>query len=146
MVATDRLKDQIRTAFASVKYPGDKKLRGSDQGDEPFMVEREFYGKNDWSALAPEFIDGAPQGLGSALSFFSDAAFRFYLPAYLLADIDGRLERSNPVFHLTHGLDSRSKSEQITPKGPSLCTWRDYAGTRFAGFTKGEAAAIAAFL
>ena len=31
-------------------------------------------------------IDRAPDGFGSALSFFSDEAFRFYLPAYLIAD------------------------------------------------------------
>jgi hypothetical protein len=59
MVATDKLQDQIRAAFASVKYPGDKKLRGSDQGDEPFMVEREFYGKNDWNTLSPEIRTGS---------------------------------------------------------------------------------------
>ena len=94
MTTTDTLKEKIRGAFTAAKYPGDKNLRGSDQGDEPFMIEHDFYGKNDWRVLSSEFIDGAPSGLGSALSFFSDSAFRFYLPAYLLADIDGKLERA----------------------------------------------------
>jgi uncharacterized protein DUF6714 len=122
MADIEKLKDQIRTAFASVRYPGDKKLRGSDQTDEPFAVEHEFYGKSDWRVLSPEFIDRAPKGLGTALAWFSDAAFRFYLPAYLMADLDGKLERSEPRTYLTDHFE------------------------RFAAFTREEAAAVAAFL
>ena len=146
MTTTDTLKEQIRSAFTAVKYPGDKNLRGSDQGDEPFMVEHDFYGKSDWRVLSPEFIDSAPSGLGSALSFFSDSAFRFYLPAYLLADIDGKLERSDPVFHLTHGFDRRSRQERINPKAANERTGRDYARERFSSFTRDEAAAIVGYL
>ena len=65
-----KLKAQIRTAFAGVTYPGDKNLCGSNEGDEPFMVERVFYGKSDWETLSPEFIDLAPEGLASALVSF----------------------------------------------------------------------------
>ena len=145
MATTDTLKEQIRAAFAGTKYPGDKKLRDSDQGDEPFMVEHEFYGKSDWRVLSPEFIDGALSGLGSALSFFSDAAFRFYLPAYLLADIDGKLERSNPVFHLTYGF-CRSRQKRITPRGSEDRTRRDRACERFSTFTREEVVAVVAYL
>lgn len=122
MADVEKLKEQIRTAFAAVRYPGDKHLRGSDQSDEPFMVERAFYGKSDWRVLAPEFIDGAPEGLGSALSFFSDAAFHFFLPAYLIADLDRKLERSQPHFHLTDHFE------------------------RFSAFTREQAAAVAGYL
>ena len=113
MSATQALKDQIRAAFADVEYPGDQRLRGSDEGDEPFQVERDFQGKRDWRSLDAEFIDHSPDGLGSALSFFSHEAFRFYMPAYMLADIDGRLEKVNPVFQLTHGLDDNTRRERI---------------------------------
>ncbi len=109
----EKVKDQIRTAFARVDYPGDWCLRGSNEGDEPYLVERDFKGKTDWRILDPSFIDQSPDGLASALSFFSDEAFRYFLPAYLVADIDGRLERSDPLFHLTHGLDNSSRSEHI---------------------------------
>lgn len=104
MTTLETVKTAIRQAFATIEYPGDHQLRGSDEGDEPFLVERAFKGKTDWRSLDFEFVDQAPEGLASALSFFSDETFHFYLPAYLIADIDGRLRRSDPVFHLTHGL------------------------------------------
>ena len=63
------------------------------KAEEPYLLEEEFKGKTDWQLLDSEFIDQAPDGLASALSFFSDEAFRFYLPAYLIADIDGKLKK-----------------------------------------------------
>jgi hypothetical protein len=141
----EALKAHIRTAFGKALYPGDDYLRGSDQGYGPYDVQRDFMGKNDWHSLDPSFIDQSPDGLASALSFFSDEAFRFYLPAYLLADIDGLLEYADPVFHLTHGLEDMRRSQLIYP-GRSHETWFDYRRTCFAHFTREEAAAIVAYL
>lgn len=146
MSPTELLKEQIRKAFTVTCYPGDSDLRGSSEGDEPFRVEREFCGKCDWQSLAPEFIDLSPGGLGSALNFFSNEAFRFYLPAYLMADIDGKLDRSNPIFQLTHGLERRSARRRINPQRYGDQTWNEYARERFAAFTSEEAAAIVAYL
>lgn len=140
------LKERIRAAFAGVAYPGDDGLRGSDEGDEPFEVERDFRGKTDWRTLDPGFIDQAPDGLASALSFFSDAAFHFYLPAYLMADVEGRLDRADPSFHLTHGLDDSSRGERINPLRYGERTWWDAAQERFGRFTRDQAAAVAAYL
>ena len=98
MGSIDALKSQISDAFSHVEHPGDWCLRGSNEGDEPYLLEQEFKGKSDWRVLDPKFIDQAPDGFGTALSFFSDEAFHFYLPAYLLADIDGLLEQHDPVF------------------------------------------------
>src|SRR2546430_7340434 len=105
----------IREAFSSVEYPGDWRLRGSGEGTEPFLLEKEFRGKDDWRKLDAKFIDSAPDGFATALGFFSDEAFRFYLPAYLIADLEGHLERTNPVFHLTHGLDAETRNKPINP-------------------------------
>ena len=146
MRSAEKVKDQIREAFASVPYPGETRLRGSDESDEPFAVERDFRGKGDWRTLDPQFIDRSPDGLASALSMFSDEAFRFYLPAFMIADLDGRLKFSDPVFHLTHGLDDASWSERINPRRYRDETWSEYAAERFARFTLEEAAAIVAFL
>jgi hypothetical protein len=146
MLTSQAVKTQILEAFFKSKYPGDDRLRGSDEGDEPFEVERDFRGKRDWQSLSPQFIDGAPDGLASALSFFSHAAFQFFLPAYLIADIDGQLKCSNPVFHLTHGLERSSASTRINPRRFGDLTWSDYARQRFCGFTREQAAAIAAYL
>src|SRR5262249_39757422 len=93
-----------------------------------------------------EFIDQSPDGLASALSFFSDDAFHFFLPAYLIADIDGRLERSDPLFHLTHGLENSSRTERINPRRYGERTWFDAARCKFAMFTRQEVQAIVEYL
>jgi len=146
MVDPETLKIQIRDAFSHVEYPGDHHLRGSDLGEEPYLLEAKFTGKTDWCVLDAEFIDQAPEGFGSALSFFSDEAFRFYLPAYLIADIDALLNQSTPVFHLCRGFDNESHHERINPRLYNERTWNDYARDRFGKFTSIEAAAIVGYL
>lgn len=66
----DELQKQIQTSFAKVEYPGDSNLRNSNEGEEPFLLEKEFTGKDDWRTLSPDFVDQAPDGFASALSFF----------------------------------------------------------------------------
>lgn len=92
MDSIDSLALRISNAFHAVRYPGDGNLAGSSYGEEPAALEREFRGRTDWRELEARFLDQAPDGWGSALSFFSARAFRFYLPAYLLADLHGELE------------------------------------------------------
>jgi hypothetical protein len=90
-VTTDieQLEADIRAAFSSTPPPDPGQLRDSSEGDEPFLLEAEFKHVPDWRRLDTAFIDRAPDGFGSALSFFSGAAFRYYLPAYLLAEPEG---------------------------------------------------------
>lgn len=142
----ESLRQRIYKSFADVTYPGDDSLVNSREGAEPLLLGREFQGMNDWRDLDDGFIDQAPDGFGSALSFFSDEAFRFYLPAYLLADIAGGLHHSDPVFHLCHGLDDRSQAEPINRRRYGEQTWHDYATGRFAQFSQSQRAAIAAYL
>jgi hypothetical protein len=146
MTTPETVKAQIREAFAASQYPGDHRLRGSDVGDEPFELEREFRGKRDWQSLPPEFIDRAPNGLASALCFFSHEAFQFYLPAYLIADLEGKLVCHSPVFHLTHGLERVSASQHIDSRRHTGEKWSDYAKRRFQGLTPQQAAAIVSYL
>jgi hypothetical protein len=146
MSGTEVLIAQITAAFASVAYPGDWCLRGSNEGDEPYLVEQAFKGRTDWRTVDPVFIDRAPDGLASALSFFSDEAFHFYLPAYLIADLRGQLDYSDPTFHLTHGLEDGTRNEPINPRRYGERTWFDHARHKFAMFNKAEAAAIVAYL
>jgi hypothetical protein len=140
------VKAQIEKAFAAVKFPGDWCLINSREGSEPFLLEQEFKGKDDWRSLDASFIDQAPDGFGTALSFFSDEAFHFYLPAYLPADLDGLLKQADPVFHLTHGLDRVSRHEKINPRRYDERTWFDHAQYKFAMFNDLERAAIAEYL
>ena len=142
----DEIKEQIRVAFAPNEYPGDWCLKNSTEGDEPYLLEKEFAGKTDWSRLTTDFLDQAPGGFASALSFFSEEAFRFYLPAYLIADLDDKLESSDPTFHLTHGLDDTSRCELINPRRFGGRTWFDHVRTKFAMFPREEVHAINAYL
>lgn len=142
----DEAKSMIQAAFATAEYPGDWCLRGSNEGDEPFLVEQEFKGKTDWRTLDAGFLDRAPDGYASALSFFSDEAFRFYLPAYLIADIDGKLASSNPVFHLTYGLTDSAKTEKLNPRRYGERTWFESSSHKLSVFDQLQAAAIVAYL
>jgi hypothetical protein len=140
------LKAVIQKAFSGVEYPGDWCLCGSSEGTEPRLVEQEFKGKDDWRVIDPAFLDRAPDGYASALSFFSDEAFHFYLPAYLISDIDGQLQVSQPVFHLTYGLDDDSRNERVNPRRYGERTWFETSRYKFSMFNKAEAAAIVAYL
>lgn len=136
----------IRVAFSDTPPPARDNLRNSSQSDEPFLVEEAFAGETDWRTLTPEFLDAAPDGFGSALSFFSNAAFRFFLPAYLVADLEGRLECVDPSFHLCHGFDDETGQAQVNPTLYGQRTWGQHARQRFAGFTRAEAEAVVAYL
>lgn len=144
--STEALKAAIREAFADIEYPGDGCLRGSNEGDEPYRLEQEFKGKSDWTVLDAAFLDAAPDGFGTALSFFSDEAFRFYLPAYLIADIEGTLQQHDPSFQLTHGFDDASRDRKINPRRYGERTWHDAQRCKFAMFSARQAAAIVGYL
>jgi hypothetical protein len=147
----------IREAFGKNEYPGDPYLQGSTEGCEPFEEVGPFQGKTDWTRLEAEFLDAH----ADALSFFSEEGFRFFLPAYLVADLHGRLRRADPLFHLTHGFSDSSvqipakgrtfrknigKSAFVNPKRYGAKTFHDYARYRLSSFTREEAAAIVAYL
>jgi hypothetical protein len=71
-------------------------------------------------------------------AFFSDQAFRFYLAAYLLADLRGELQQANVVFALTHGLDRASRDKKINPRRYGERTWFEHARDKFAMFSAPE--------
>lgn len=142
----DRLKPKIRSAFQHVKYLGDWCLVGSMEGEEPELLEKDFFGKTDWSALEPAFLDQAPGGYGSALHFFSDEAHRFYLPAYLLADLDGTLDRVDVVFHLCHPFTNAKRDEQVNPQRYGVRIWFEEGTYRFAVFDADQVEVIIEYL
>ncbi len=147
----------IREAFADVEYPGDDFLQGSFDGCEPYEVVGPFRGRYNWQTVGAEFLDAH----NDALSFFSEGGFRFFLPAYLVADLQDALQTADPVFHLTHGFSDGSvevrpktrtfvrrfgKSAFINPRRYGAITFHDYARYRLSVFTKEEAQAIVAYL
>lgn len=149
--------ESIEKAFGANVYPGDPFLVGSREGCEPGEVADAFAGRTDWRTLEPAYLDGHYE----ALSFFSEAAFRFFLPAFLIADLKGQLMTADPVFHLTHGFHQLSVvvpgSERefvrrsggsilLNPRRYGAMTWEDHARFRLSIFTREEVAAIVSYL
>lgn len=142
----EQVKQLIVDAFGSVERPGNWALRGSSEGDEPFLLEREFGDKSDWRTLDAAFLDQAPSGYSSALSFLSDEAFRYFLPAYMIADLDGKLQSVDPVFHLCHGLDDATRTQKVNPRRFGERTRFEASRHKFSVFTRDEVKAIVEYL
>jgi hypothetical protein len=76
----EALAARIKKAFADVPHPDDDRLVDDPRHWEGGQFAREFAGK-DWKTLPLEFLS---DNLFS-LHYFTPEAFRYYLPAYLLA-------------------------------------------------------------
>lgn len=129
--------EQIHSAFDANQYPGDYHLQGSFLGSEPYEEVGPFKGQTHWQNLKADFLDSH----ADALSFFSDAGFHFFLPAYLIADVKNQLNVANPVLHLTS-----FKQTFINPKIYGASTWYEYSCSRLSTFTREETSAIVAYL
>lgn len=81
--SADAVIEEIRQAFPARRQGRFLPLVNSAQGYEPLRVIAAFDDKDDWTKLAPEWLDKVPSGLGSALSFLADEALRFYIPLTL---------------------------------------------------------------
>jgi len=106
-----RVLNMIRTAFAGVVL-GEGVGLWQGQGFDDYADERTMASyrahdeKRDWSAIPVADLDRCY----SSLSFFDRDGMRFHLPAYLVADLEGRLQTADVLFHLTyqaHGAASR---------------------------------------
>jgi hypothetical protein len=133
MTTKEAVIEQIRAAFGGNAHPGEAYLQGSTEGCEPYEEVEPFKRQKDWQAIAPEILDLH----ADALSFFSEAGFRFFLPAYLIADVRGELQRADPLFHLVGGF---SVSSVEVPAGTRVFVRQG------GGFTREEAEAIVAYL
>jgi len=149
--------EEIRRAFAGNEHPGGRFLQGSFEGCEPYEEVGPFEEEEDWRNIDAAFLDGH----ATALSFFSEAGFRYFLPAYLIADLRGQLQTADPLFHLTHGFSDRTtevpagdrtlvlrhgRTAFVNPRRYGAMTSYDYARYRLSIFTREEAGAIAAYL
>ncbi len=152
-----RVIEQIHEAFRTTEHPGDAFLQGSLEGCEPAEVTGPFKGVAHWTQVDPAILD--PNY--TALSFFSEGGFRHFLPAFLIADLQGLLQTADPVFHLTNGFSDRvvtlsagarvhektiGKSAFVNPKRYGAMTWHDLARSQLSVFTREEAGAIVAYL
>lgn len=136
---------RIEEAFSDVEYPGDASLTDSAYGEEPEALIEDFRGKDDWKTLNPAFLNQAPQGWGTALSFFSAPALQFYLPAYMIADIRGFLEHGDATTRLCAFLAPQMETKKIA-RFYGGGTLGEHARTEFARFTPKQVSVIVAYL
>jgi hypothetical protein len=147
----------VRRAFETTAHPGDAFLQGSHEGCEPAEEVGPFRGRTDWRDIDATLLDAH----AGALSFFSEGGFRFFLPAYLVADLRGQLSAADPLFHLTHGFSDievgaptktrvfvirSGRSVLLNPRRYGAMRFFDHARFRLSVFTREEAAAIVGYL
>ncbi len=137
--------DKIEQAFADVEYPGDDDLTDSTYGEEPAALVKDFSGKTNRQELDVAFLNQAPDGWGTALSFFSARALRFFLPVYLIADIRGELDRPDPVSRLCSSLTPLGETNKIARTWGGG-TMGERARADFAKFNDAQASAVVAYL
>jgi hypothetical protein len=136
----DELIQKISAAFAEAQYPGDDCLVNESYGAEPDLVRNHFIGHSDWKKLTHEFLD-----FDGALSFLSDKAFRFYIPAFMIADINEKLDYNDPIVRLCWSVTPQSENEKIA-KIWGGGTIKERAKKCFDKFSKEQVSAIVAYL
>jgi hypothetical protein len=136
--------EEIRQAFPAVRVETDFALIDSRQSDEPVLTEQAFANRFDWTTLQSDWLDDAPDGWSSALSWLTDEALCFFIPAYLCADLTGGLKRADVVYHLVAGFDDLTRETYV---------WMDesqsmnhHAQKRWKGLSWQQAAAIVHYL
>lgn len=136
---------QIRTAFAGIPHPGADALTDSRYGEEPAALVAAFAGLTDWTQVDSGFLDLAPDGWASALAFFSARALRYYLPAYLVADVQGELAHCDPASRLCLFVTPQAASRRLAGIHGGG-TMGERARQDFAIFAPAEVRAIVAYL
>lgn len=86
-----KIKEQVKSAFAGIPYPGDKNLvQGSSL--EAKEIESFLKGKR-WEDITLESLrSNPPMDPSACLSFMTREAFQYYLPAYLAITLDHKRE------------------------------------------------------
>lgn len=144
----------IQAAFSQVRLAGDPFRSGFEgNGDEAADL---FRSTTDWQAIDAAVLDANYD----ALSFMSEAGFRFFIPAYLVADLNEQLDSADPTFNLGVFMEDVIElpvgdtvfekpigpSVLFGPRGFGALTAGDYARYRNSVFTREEAGAIVAYL
>jgi hypothetical protein len=128
------VKAQIAEAFRDVPYPGDGELVLDQTGRDPEGMEiAEAFRRMEWQSISSETV----REHATALPLFTPAAFRYFLPAYMTASLDGYYDLDvaphSTVFNLTPPTHRAGEKW--------LFFW-----DRAQGLTQSEREAVAAFL
>jgi hypothetical protein len=93
----------VRAAFAGVTLGEGVGLRQGQGLDDyadahTLALDRAQDEKRDWLAIPTADLDHC----SSSLSFFDAEGMRFHLPAYLVADLEDKLQAADILFHLVY--------------------------------------------
>jgi uncharacterized protein DUF6714 len=80
----EKLIREIEQAFADIEYPGDDKIVPVLNQMDYWRLSNDFKG-TDWKAIDPDILVKHVYDL----PLLTSEAFRFYLPAYLIAALSG---------------------------------------------------------
>lgn len=124
----------IAEAFNAVPRPRDDALVSGDVTYDPEYrdVARDFSGQT-WQALTRDFV----RAHADALPLLTASAFRYFLPAYLLACLRAGAELDTVPFNVVSSLAPPEDAEPA-----ALAFWADRARL----FSAAEARAICAYL
>jgi len=85
MLADAAVSLRIRTAFLPASSPADDPIVLALPGDDPECDQiLKAFGGRDWKEVSSETV----RKFADALPLFTPAAFRYYLPAYMLASLE----------------------------------------------------------
>lgn len=147
----------IERGFSRTPHPGAAFLQGSFEGCEPGEAVEPFRTIEDWRAVPAATLDARSE----ALSFLSEGGFRFFVPAWMVADLRGALRTADPLFHLTMGFTTTRVPVPVgdatferggggrvllNPRRYGAMTFEDVARHRLSVFCREEATAIVAYL
>ncbi len=136
----DKLIEEIKTAFKNNEFCGNDNIVNPSYGEEAESIKKHFYGQNNWEMLASDFLDK-----DGALSFLTNEAFHFYLPAYMIADIRCELGFNDPCVRLCWAVTSQSETKKIA-KNWGGGTIGEKATECFTGFSIEQISAIVKYL
>jgi hypothetical protein len=112
----------IEDAWRDVPYPGDSKIFTPDSYDDEDIVN--YFGGTTWRGHSPTGL----RCHSSAFTFFTAEAFRYWLPAFMIAAIQDPEEADVVVERIPSSLSD------------------SYAPKRWALFTRAQKQAVAAYL
>ena len=127
------VQESIESAFADVQYPGDDNIATHQDCPECEDVRQHFRGSTWHGHTVAEL-----QQYQSVLPLFTPAAFRYFLPAYMLVSLGAWLEADMIPFSILQMC--------LLPRPDADAELRQHHHERFSVFTQPQREVIAAYL
>ena len=155
--SADEVIAKIKGAFPAKRPPGLALIEpewSRFPGDEYEDVENTFRDLDDWTAIDVSVLVRSEHM--EIRAFMSDAALRFYIPAYMVADLQGKMTFTDPSFSLIIGFDDQASERrhelatQLHAKWgmapPKKFTFGDLARRRWTQLDSIQVEAVVAYL